>query len=192
MGILAKLFGSNQARPAREDGRRSAQAADEQALARYRYMMETAPPEAIERVHEEAFAKLTPDQRATLLERLKATLPPHEANAAPVDPNDTRGLARAATRAELRQPGTLERSMREPGGSMFGGGLMQGFLGGFLGSMLANQLFASFDPGYGAAHDVEAHRDDASDEGDSSDQDDVGDDGFDDGDGFDGGGGFDV
>jgi hypothetical protein len=185
MGILEKLFGSNQDRPASGHGPRPAQATDEQALARYRYMIETAPPAAIERVHEEAFAKLTPEQRATLLERLKATLPPHEANAAPADPNDTRGLARTATRAELRQPGTVERSMREPGGSMLGGSLLQGFLGAFVGSMLANQLFASFDSGHGAAHDVEAHHDDAPEEGDSADQDDAGDGGFDDGGGFD-------
>ena len=36
---------------------------DVQALARYRYMLASAPPEDIERAHEEAFARLTPDQR---------------------------------------------------------------------------------------------------------------------------------
>ena len=33
---------------------------DEQALQRYRYMVQTAPPEMVEQAHEEAFAKLTP------------------------------------------------------------------------------------------------------------------------------------
>ena len=34
----------------------AAEPTDEQALARYRYMLATAPPEEIERAHEEAFA----------------------------------------------------------------------------------------------------------------------------------------
>ena len=183
MGFLDKLFGSNESAP------RQARPFDEQALDRYRYMMETAPPDAIERVHEEAFAKLTPEQRITLIERLKATLPPYEANAAASDPNDTRSLARTATRAELRQPGTVERVMREPGGSMFGGGLLSGFLGGFMGSMLANQLFAAFDSGgFGAAQDVDAHHDEVS--SDEADAVDTGEDATDDG-SFDDGGGFD-
>ena len=41
---------------------------DEQALARYRYMLATAPPEDIERAHEEAFTRLTPEQRRAALE----------------------------------------------------------------------------------------------------------------------------
>ena len=41
----------------------TAEPTDEQALARYRYMLATAPPEEIERAHEEAFASLTPEQR---------------------------------------------------------------------------------------------------------------------------------
>jgi hypothetical protein len=39
---------------------------DKQALERYRYMLRTAPPDAIERAHEEAFAELTPDQPGTM------------------------------------------------------------------------------------------------------------------------------
>ena len=42
---------------------------DEQALARYRYMLATAPPEDIERAHEEAFAQLSPEQRQQALEK---------------------------------------------------------------------------------------------------------------------------
>ena len=36
---------------------------DEQAIARYKYMLKTAPPETIEQAHQEAFAQLTPQQR---------------------------------------------------------------------------------------------------------------------------------
>ena len=45
----------------------AAEPTDEQALARYRYMLATAPPEEIERAHEEAFASLTPEQRRQAL-----------------------------------------------------------------------------------------------------------------------------
>ena len=40
---------------------------DEQAIARYRYRLKTAPPETIEQAHAEAFAQLTPEQRQQLL-----------------------------------------------------------------------------------------------------------------------------
>lgn len=43
---------------------------DEQALERYRYMLATAPPDEIERAHEEAFARLTPEQRRLALQAL--------------------------------------------------------------------------------------------------------------------------
>ena len=45
---------------------------DDQAIARYRYLVRTAPPEAIEQAHAEAFARLTPAQRQRLLQELAA------------------------------------------------------------------------------------------------------------------------
>ena len=36
---------------------------DARALERYRYLLRTAPPETVEQVHAEAFARLTPSQR---------------------------------------------------------------------------------------------------------------------------------
>ena len=55
---------------------------DDQAIARYRYMLKTAPPETIEQAHAEAFAKLTPEQRRRLLEELASDMPDAERNAA--------------------------------------------------------------------------------------------------------------
>src|SRR4026209_172661 len=78
---------------------------DEQALARYRYMLATAPPEEIERAHEEAFAALTPEQRRQALAALAQHGPAGE-----IRGDDPASLARAATRAEVRQPGTIERA----------------------------------------------------------------------------------
>ena len=81
MGILDRLFGRDEApqpRPAQRPGAGAPQSADEQAIARYRYMLKTAPPETIEQAHAEAFAKLTPEQRNMLLQQLSDDMPDAE------------------------------------------------------------------------------------------------------------------
>jgi hypothetical protein len=142
MGLLDRLFGR------RDDDRRSygqprtqgapyqgrgrnEQLPDEQAVARYRYLLRTAPPEQIEQAHAEAFAQLTPDQRQQVLAQLAAVTPAGERPR--TDDPDT--LARAATRAEMRQPGTLERAL---GG--YGPGYGQGYGPGY---------GSGYGPGYG-------------------------------------------
>ena len=108
---------------------------DQQALERYRYMLRTAPPDDIERAHEEAFAQLTPEQRAAVLRELAGQVPPSE-----IGGDDPKSLARAATRAEMRQPGTMERTFggAVPGlGSMF----LTTLAGAFVGSAIADAFF---------------------------------------------------
>lgn len=117
------------------------QLTDEQAVERYRYMLRTAPPDTIEQAHEEAFARLTPDQRRLALQQLASEATPQERRDATDDP---RSLARLATRAEIRQPGILERLFGSTGGQGyrgFGGGM--GFGAPGMGSMLAGSLLAS-------------------------------------------------
>jgi hypothetical protein len=104
------------------------QLTDEQAIERYRYLLRTAPPDQIEQAHAEAFEQLTVDQRQQVLAQLAAAVPAGERPTT----DDPRTLARAATRAELRQPGTLERA--------FGGGYGRGYGGGYGG------------PGYGGGY----------------------------------------
>src|SRR5215213_102044 len=107
--------------------------ADEQALQRYRYMLNTAPPELIEQAHEEAFAKLTPAQRTQVLRELAAAAPEGERAALASSRDDPKALARVATRAELRQPGTMERTLGAPTmGGMGMGGMMAGTIFGSL------------------------------------------------------------
>ncbi|HET9347039.1 MAG TPA: hypothetical protein VFO05_15205 [Candidatus Limnocylindrales bacterium] len=110
---------------------------DDQALARYRYMLATAPPEDIERAHEEAFAKLTPDQRRQALEALGRVVPPGE-----IRGDDPASLARTATRAELREPGTIER-VWGPGGAAPGLGswFLTTLAASFIGSAIAQSFF---------------------------------------------------
>ncbi|MGY1724944.1 hypothetical protein [Blastococcus sp. SYSU DS0533] len=127
--------------------------ADEQAIERYRYLLRTAPPDQVEQAHAEAFAQLTPEQRAQVLGRLSESVPPGERPAG----DDPRTLARAATRAELRQPGFMERTFGGPahgpgygpgrgyGGPGMGsliGGSMLGTIGGLvIGTAVADALF---------------------------------------------------
>src|SRR5947208_14228687 len=82
-----------------------APSADEQAIARYRYMLRTAPPETIEQAHAEAFAQLTPEQRRRVLAELASDMSSGERMAAGRGGDDPRLLAQLATRAEIRNPG---------------------------------------------------------------------------------------
>jgi hypothetical protein len=131
------LFGR---KPAGEAG-----SADEQAIERYRYLLRTAPPETIEQAHAEAFAQLTPEQRRLVLQKLGEGVPASERAVA--EPNATpQALARVATRAEVRQPGTLERAFGQAGGMSMGGlvagTLLSSIAGTVLGSMIAREFFA--------------------------------------------------
>jgi hypothetical protein len=178
MGILDKLLGRDEAPPAQRPAAGSAApTSDEQAIARYRYMLQTAPPQTLEQAHAEAFAKLTPEQRSLLLQQLSAEMPAAErAAAAGTLKDDPQSLARLATRAEVRQPGTLERSFSGMGGRAGGmglGGMMAGsFLasiaGVAIGSAVAQSFFADAGTGDMAAGD-EAGADASSDVADAGD-----------------------
>ena len=130
--------------------RQSDATADEQAISRYRYLLKTAPPEAIEQAHAEAFARLTPAQRQRLLQELASDMPDAERNAAYRAGETPGALARVATRAELREPGTMERAWNRMGtmpgagmglGGMFAGSLLASMAGSVLGTMMAQQFF---------------------------------------------------
>jgi hypothetical protein len=129
-------------------------AGSDPAIERYRYLLRTAPPEDIERAHAEAFAQLTPDQRALVLRELGAAVPPSER----ATTDDPAALARMATRAELRQPGTVERVFTGPSlGSVFLGT----FAGAFVGTAIAQSLFD--DGGQVAAGEQSADADQGGD-----------------------------
>ncbi|MCJ0702521.1 hypothetical protein FRIG_15505, partial [Frigoribacterium faeni] len=87
------------------DGRSGAglSPADRQALAKYDYLLQTAPPQQLEQVHREAFERLTPEQREQVLARLTAESPAGDrpASSSPAD------LARSATRGEVARPGLM-------------------------------------------------------------------------------------
>ena len=132
---------------------------DRGAIERYRFLLRTAPPDDIERAHEEAFRQLTPEQRAAVLRQLGAQVPPSELRG-----DDPKSLARTATRAELRNPGTMERTFGGgvPGlGSMF----LSTLAGAFVGSAIADAVFQN--EGSFNDSDASSQADDTSDAGDS-------------------------
>jgi hypothetical protein len=117
---------------------------DQQAIERYRYMLRTAPPDDIERAHAEAFAQLTPEQRSAVLQGLSSQVPPTEVPAS----DDPQSLARMATRAEMRQPGTMERTFGGYAGPGLGGMFFATLAGAFVGTAIADSFFG--DQGMGA------------------------------------------
>jgi hypothetical protein len=155
MGLLDRLFGRRthapeygqqqyghapDHRPSAPAGRRE-QLPDDQAIARYRYLLRTAPPEQIEQAHAEAFSQLTVDQRQQVLAQLAAAVPAGERPRT----DDPETLARVATRAEMRQPGTLERALGGYGPGYGGGGYGPGYGGGGYGR-------GGYGPGYGGGY----------------------------------------
>jgi hypothetical protein len=162
MGFLDRLFGSDEvAAPAAP--RREAPTDDERAIERYRYLLRTAPPETIEQVHAEAFAKLSDEQRAVIYEELSKGAGTGER---PLS-SEPATLARAATRAEMRQPGTLERSFSNPAyqGPGFGSMIASSLIGTVAGYVIGSALVSAFLPWDGGTTDAAA--DSGADSGDA-------------------------
>lgn len=153
MGLFERLFGGGDTTsPARPPQRRSD--ADERALERYRYLIRTAPPETIEQVHAEAFGTLTDEQRAVIYEELSRGAGTGER---PLS-SEPATLARSATRAELRNPGSLERTLQAPNpgpglGAVVGGSLLGTVAGYVIGSALVS-AFLPWDAAYDTAGDA--------------------------------------
>jgi hypothetical protein len=156
-GYGSPAYGTGRPGPA---GERAAKDPDEAAIERYRYMLRTAPPETVEQAHAEAFAKLTPEQRRKVLADLSAEVPAAERATS----DDPRALARMATRAEMRQPGTMERAlgggrggmgMGMGMGGMIAGSLLASVAGAFIGTAIADAFF-DMDDGMGGGEELAA------------------------------------
>lgn len=159
---------------------RPAATEEDRAVARYRYLLRTAPPEQLEALHAEAFARLSPEQRQALLRELAAAAPDEAGSSS--EPAD---LARAATRAEARNPGTLQGAFSRGSsgggmgmGGMFAGSMMGTIAGVVIGSAVAGALFDGYDQSPEAADAGDASPDAGGpDSGSDSGSGDVGGDG---------------
>ena len=145
MGFLDRLLGredqsaqqpqpqyARQGQSAQQSQRPAERSQDEIAIERYRYLLRTAPPEQLEQVHAEAFAQLTPEQRQQVYADIAA-------NGEQPQSDSPQDLARSATRAEVRQPGFMERSF----GNQQSGNQQQGRQGPSFGSMLGASILGS-------------------------------------------------
>lgn len=81
------------------------------AVARYAYLLRTAPPEQLEQLHREAFERLTPAER----EELRSTLAQGDPLYGAAPTSSPRDLAVAATRVQSARPGTLQRLLGRSG-----------------------------------------------------------------------------
>jgi len=105
--------------------------ADRAAIARYDYLLQTADPQRVEQIHREAFARLTPQQRAQVEDRMRQEFEPGERPRSS-SPDD---LARAAGRAEAMKPGRMRgllsraRGAGAGGAAVAAGGAAVGLLG---------------------------------------------------------------
>ena len=167
MGLFDQIFGSGDDNARSMPQRSTPRTDDEIAVERYRYLLRTAPPETIEQVHAEAFSKLTQEQRVLVFTQLSDGAPSGEA------PRDSApsSLASAATRQELRNPGTMERSLGGGGGIGFGSMMASSLLGTVAGYVIGSALVGAFLPdgnsGAGDSADSAASADSAGSAGDT-------------------------
>ena len=173
MGFLDRLFGApddrSRHRPSPPVPQARQLSEDELAIERYRYLLRTAPPESIEAVHAEAFAKLTPEQRHQVYVALSAQAPAGER----ITSEEPAALARAATRSEMRQPGSMERAFAGASangrpmqagpsmGAMIGSSMLGTIAGVVIGSAIAQAFLpdpSSFEAGGDGSGDTGADR----------------------------------
>lgn len=115
--------------------------ADRAAIARYDYLLQTAEPHQIEQIHRDAFARLTPEQRVQVQDRMRVDLEPHEQPAS-ASPDH---LARAAGRAEAARPGRMRSLLsraRGRGAAGAVGGAAVGVLGAVAGGAVLSAVGA--------------------------------------------------
>lgn len=120
----------------------AASESDRAAIARYDYLLQTADPQRIEQIHREAFARLTPEQRALVEGRMREELAPGERPRSS-SPDD---LARAAGRAEAMNPGRMRgllsrvRTAGAGGAAVAAGGAAVGILGAVAGGAVLSTV----------------------------------------------------
>ena len=110
MGILGRLLGGESApKEGQTTARQSGQSSDEQAIERYRYMLKDGAARNDRTSARRSFRATHAGTRRMVLEQFRAEAPATERAAVTQAGDNPQSLARIATRAEVRQPGTMER-----------------------------------------------------------------------------------
>jgi hypothetical protein len=142
MGLIDRLLRGRRA----ADDRDTRPLTAEEALARWRYLLGAAPPEALSEAHGRALETLGEVPRAEVLQRLRAGLSALEPGA--VVPADPAALIRTAARAERRAPGFLERALASDARGRQG---LAGLAAAVVASGVAAPFLRGFRPGQEAA-----------------------------------------
>lgn len=142
MGLLDKLLRGR--RP--PDGPDTQPLTPDQAVARWRYLVRAAPPEALAEAHGRGLDILEELPRAELLQRLRSALSALEPGV--VVPGDAAVLLRASARAERRAPGFLERALA---GDARGRQGLATFATAVVATSVAAPFLQAFDPDSGEA-----------------------------------------
>ena len=144
MSFLEQLFGGGQQRQEYQDFvNRYEQGApwegisNQEAMSRYQQVARQLPPQEYEQAAQEAFARMTPEQRRQLAQMLQQQARQQQVNFPDLNQDgiddrlqDPRAFAQVTSRMEQQQPGMLEQ--------LLGGG--GGGAGGGAGEMLNNPL----------------------------------------------------
>jgi hypothetical protein len=133
MGFLDAIFG-------RKTPAADTLSADERAIAKYEQALRTAEPADLERVHTEAFGKLTPEQRDLMFEQFVERAVEADERPADAAPGS---LGKTATLVELRRPGTMRSILDGPAGSRLWTEPNHTFYAAFAGYFIASQLASS-------------------------------------------------
>ncbi|NNM47876.1 hypothetical protein [Knoellia koreensis] len=89
-----------------QPGSSGVEATEDQGVRQYRYLLATAPLDALVAAHEEALAALTPDRRAAVLDAVQRGLVAGQRLA----PDDLPAVSRLLVRGEKRSPGDFRRA----------------------------------------------------------------------------------
>jgi hypothetical protein len=108
-------------------------------LRRYQHLLVTAPLESLEQAHAEAFLQLREPQRAAIYEELSRGTGTGER---PLS-SEPATLARSASRAERRVPGSLERALRAADDR---GGFAGSLVGAVVDHVATSHLVSAFLP----------------------------------------------
>ncbi|GAA4136723.1 hypothetical protein [Leifsonia shinshuensis] len=144
MNIVDRVFGRKLDLPTerldgvtREDGA---------AVARYERLVASSSSRTIQRVHVEAFEKLTPAQLDLLFERFTAEATP--GGDAPADARP-KSLAKAAARLEKRRPGAIRRILANSDDPLVAAVVGYSILDTIADIAVTSALWATFDDGAG-------------------------------------------
>jgi hypothetical protein len=155
MDILQNLLGGGQGRQEFQDfvqrydqGPPYAGISDQEAVRRYQQVAPQLPPEVYQQSAQEAFARLTPQERLQLGQYLRQQTQQRNLNVPDLNQDgiddrlqDPSYLAHATTRLQQQQPGLLEQVLGAATGQR-GGGRQMGGSGNLLESPIAKAALA--------------------------------------------------